>query len=364
MGLLAYSEAAIKERAVPSNVDVIQGRYFADLMNQPEALRATWDALHETTDALERIGRECGRERFERVVLTGMGGSFFGLHPLAVELAASGWTPMMVETSELIHYYPELLRDSTLVIAVSQSGKSAETVRLLEMNAKRAKVIGVTNWADSPLAREADLAVMTTAGDEYTVSCKTYVTAQMALRVLGAVLNGRDAGARLQEMEPAAEAFREYLSGWKRHVDESIEMLQGARDVFLVGRGESMAAAQTGALTIKESTHFHAEGMSSAAFRHGPFEMLKEGIFIGVFAGDAKTRELNERLVKDVAGTSARAVLFADDAKGVFRLPKVAKALRTVVEILPVQMMTLALAALAGREAGKFERATKVTSVE
>jgi glutamine---fructose-6-phosphate transaminase (isomerizing) len=360
---MAYSEATTKEREVPSSVDVIQGRYFSDLMNQPQALRATLDALRET-DALERIGRECGRERFERVVLTGMGGSFFGLHPLAMELANGGWTPMMVETSELIHYYPELLNSSTLVVAISQSGKSAETVRLLEMNARRAKVIGVTNWADSPLARDADFALMTTAGDEYTVSCKTYVTTQMALRVLGAALRGADVPARLQEMEQAAEVFDEYLGAWKGHVDELMEMLRGVRDVFVVGRGESLAAAQTGALTIKESTHFHAEGMSSAALRHGPFEMLKEGIFVGVFAGDAKTRELNERLVKDINGTAARAALFAEDAQAVCRLPRVPDALRTIVEVLPVQMMTLALAALAGREAGKFERATKVTAVE
>jgi glutamine---fructose-6-phosphate transaminase (isomerizing) len=271
---------------------------------------------------------------------------------------------MMVETSELIHYYPELLSASTLVVAVSQSGKSAETVRLLEMNAGRAKVIGVTNWADSPLAREADFAVLTAAGDEYSISCKTYVTAQMALRMLGAVLSGANAAGRLQEMETATNVFREYLGRWRSYVGELVEMLRGVRDVFLVGRGVSLAAAQTGALTIKESTHFHAEGMSSAAFRHGPFEMLKEGIFVGVFAGEARTRELNERLVKDVSGTAARTVLFAEDAEGVCRLPRVPETLRTVVEVLPVQMMTLALAALGNREAGKFERATKVTAVE
>jgi len=346
-----------------SSFDVIQGRYFSDLMNQPEALAATWKSLRGA-GSLSRIVRECGRERFERVLLTGMGGSLFGLHPMAMELAANGWTPILLETSELIHYYPELLRPSTLLVAVSQSGRSAETVRLLEMNAGRAKVIGVTNWEDSPLARDADSALMTAAGDEYTVSCKTYVTTQMALRVLAALLSGADAEARLAETEPAAEVFREYLGRWKEHVDELISMLSGVRDIFLVGRGESLAATQTGALTIKESTHFHAEGMSSAALRHGPFEMLKEGIFVGVFAGDAKTMDLNERLVKDISGTSARAVLFADDAKGVCRLPKVPMALRTVVEVLPVQMMTLALAALVGREAGKFERATKVTAVE
>lgn len=363
---MAYPEAAsgtIKEYAVGSSADVIQGRYFSDLMNQPEALQATWSALRDSA-ALDKIARECGRERFERIVLTGMGGSFFGLHPLSIELAAAGWTPMMIETSEFIHYYAELLHPSTLVVAISQSGKSAETIRLLEINARRAKVIGVTNWVDSALARESDIALMTAAGDEYTVSCKTYVTTQMALRMLGAALTGADSGARLQQMQSAADVFRDYLTNWARHVDELIDMLRGTRDLFLVGRGESLATAQTGALTIKESTHFHAEGMSSAAFRHGPFEMLNGGIFVGVFAGDAKTRELNERLVKDVAGTAAKAVSFAEDAAGAGRIPTVPEASRTIVEILPAQMMTLALAALARREAGKFERATKVTAVE
>src|SRR5215831_4834547 len=114
-------------------------------MNQAQALRATWGALRDST-ALGKIGPEYDMARFQRIVLTGMGGSYFGLRPLCIELAANGWAPMMVETSELIHYYPHLLAPSTLVIAVSQSGKSAETVRMLEMNTHRASVIGVTNW--------------------------------------------------------------------------------------------------------------------------------------------------------------------------------------------------------------------------
>ena len=346
------------------NIQVIQGPYFSDLMNQPQALRATWDGLRDSS-ALDRISQELEKVRFERIVLTGMGGSYFGLPPLCMELAASGWTPMMVETSELIHYYSNLLAPSSLVIAVSQSGRSAETLRMLDINARRAPVIAVTNWADSPLAREADFAVMTAAGDEYSVSCKTYVATQMALRILGARLCSADANGRLREMEMAADLVDVYLRGWESKVAELVKLLRGMRDVFLAGRGTSLAAARTGALTIKESTHLHAEGMSSAALRHGPFEMLKEGIFVGVFAGDERTRSLNEGLVKDVAGTAALPVLFCEDAeRESCRLPRVPESLRPIVEILPVQMMTLAIAALANREAGKFERATKVTSVE
>lgn len=346
------------------NLDAIRGRYLADLLSQPEALVATWIGLHGSSIVGE-IARTCQAQRFSRIVLTGMGSSYFGLHPLCIELAAHGWTPLMLETSELIHYYPQLLTPSTLVIAVSQSGKSVEMLRMLEFNAKRSTVIGVTNIADSPLAREAHFAVLTAAGEEFSVSCKTYVAAQMALSRLGAALCGLDGAKRMGELQDTPELMKIYLDRWEFFVAEMIELLRDIRDIFLVGRGASLAAACTGALTIKESDHFHAEGMSSAAFRHGPFEMLEPGRLVGVFAGDSKARSLHDRLVKHLAGTAAKSALFATDATQLAcRLPDAPEIARPIVEILPVQMMTLALAALVGREPGKFDRATKVTSVE
>ena len=93
--------------------------------------------------------------------------------------------------------------------------------------------------------------------------------------------------------------------------------------------------------------------------------MLHSGIFVGVFAGEPQTRILNDGLLSDLAQTSARSVLFAADSpRPACRLPEAAEMLRPIVEILPVQMITLALAALANRQPGKFERATKITVVE
>ena len=346
------------------DLEIIRGRYFSDLLAQPEALRATWDSLRDSA-VFDQINRTLRADRFERVVLTGMGSSYFGLHPLSIEMAAHGWTPLMLETSELIHYYPHLLEPSTLVIAVSQSGKSVEMLRMLEITARKATVIAVTNHADSPVAREANMTVLTAAGDEYSVSCKTYVAAQMALSALGAALCGVNPITRLDELQQAAALVEDYLGRWQSHVAEFADVLSETRGIFLVGRGPSLAAARTGALVIKESDHFHAEGMSSAAFRHGPFEMLKAGIFVGVFGGDEKTRKLNDGLLRDVARTPAKSALFAPDADiAACRVPEAPEAARAIVEILPVQIITLALAAMAGREPGKFDRATKVTAVE
>ena len=346
------------------NLDAIQGRYLADLLDQPRALQATLEGLRRSA-LFDRIANASHADKFQRIVLTGMGSSYFGLHPTCIELAAAGRTPLMLETSELIHYYPHLLTPSTLVVAVSQSGKSVETVRLLELNAHKATVIGVTNHADSPLGTQADFAVLTAAGEEFSVSCKTYLAGLMALAVLAGSLCGVDGQDRLRELDTAPDAVDAYLKDWRAHAGEFAELLHGIRQLFLVGRGPSLAAAQTGALIIKESDHFHAEGMSSAAFRHGPFEMLQPGMLVGVFLGNAKTRPLNDGLAQDIARTAARVVSFGLGAsQPACRLPAVSEVLNPIVEILPVQMMTLALASLAGREPGRFERATKVTVVE
>jgi glucosamine--fructose-6-phosphate aminotransferase (isomerizing) len=134
--------------------------------------------------------------------------------------------------------------------------------------------------------------------------------------------------------------------------------------LFLVGRGASLAAVGTGALIVKESDHFHAEGMSSASFRHGPFEMLGEETFVIVFAGDTKTRDLNLRLLADIRQEGGRAELIGETASQESLRLADHVGIRPLLEILPVQMITLALAALAGREAGRFELASKVTITE
>ena len=193
------------------DLESIQGRYLSDLLNQPEALRDTLDALR-TASVFDEIAGACDGGAFQRVVLTGMGSSYFGLHPLCIELAANNWTPIMLETSELIHSYSQLLTPSTLVLAVSQSGKSAETVRLLGMNEKKATVVGVTDSADSPLAEQSNFVVLTAAGDEFSVSCKTYLTAQMALCMVAAALCNVDRVERLHELEAAHFAVQGYLN--------------------------------------------------------------------------------------------------------------------------------------------------------
>lgn len=340
---------------------VVEGNYFRDLMAQPAALAATLAGLRSTERW--RTARDFLTSRqWKRIVLTGMGSSFHVFHPLNLRLIETGATPVLMETAELIHYGRALLDADTLLIAASQSGRSAETLRLVEVNSQ-APLLAVTNTPDSPLARASQCLLLTQAGEETSVSCKTYVSMMLVVQWLTAVFAGERDCIRL--LEPCVTLVDRYLRSWREHTQQLAERLHDTRDLFLTGRGASLAAVGTGALIIKESVRLHAEGMSSAAFRHGPMEMLGSEIHTVVFSGESRTRELNRQLIRDLIAKGASCDEIGVDAElSALRLPDSPIEIAPVLEILPVQMMTLALAALAGREAGLFQHATKVTAVE
>lgn len=343
------------------DLSILEGAYLRDLLAQPRALA-------DTIATFRSLGRLPPRvAACERIVLTGMGSSLHALHPLQLRLNAAGRTALIVETAELVHAQSALLDARTLVVAVSQSGRSAEIVQLLTLTGSLASgpaVIGVTNTADSPLATRTDFVVPLRAGPEHSVSCKTYLATLAALEWLGGALCGDDSSAVSADLASAPSATAAYLAAWRDHVAALAADFSDLRHLFLTGRGTSLAAVGTGALIIKESVRIHAEGMSSPAFRHGPLEMVGPGLYCLVFAGDAATAGLNALLVRDIRAAGGCAILVSGDAApGPFRLPPMPARLLSAAEILPVQMLSLALAALAGREPGRFERATKITVV-
>ena len=337
--------------------------YINDILAQPQALRDTLAALRELPAALIAIANDLKENRYRRIVLTGMGGSFAALHPLWQTLVQAGHAPLMVETSELIYSAPALLQPDTLLIVVSQSGRSAEIVRVLNM-ANGATVLAITNTADSPLAQQAHCALVTQAGEENTVSCKTYVTALAALALCGAALGQGDwatTHAQLAQSIGLVDFYVSQVDGISSLMAERVT----SNSLALCGRGASLAAAMCGGLIIKEAAKFHSEGMGSAAFRHGPLELATTGLCVFVFEGTPDVAPLNARLVRDVNVAGGHGFLIgpnADDA--VFRLPEVAAVAMPILEILPAQMLSVGLARRKGIEPGKFFVNTKVTATE
>ncbi|HET8550556.1 MAG TPA: SIS domain-containing protein, partial [Bryobacteraceae bacterium] len=193
----------------------LQGAYLRDILDQPRALQQTIAGL-ERMPALEALVADLRGGRRRRIVLTGMGGSYHILHPLHLRLIARGFDCSLAETSELVWTMPALLAPENVVIAVSQSGESAEIVRLLAHSAPL--FVGVTNTPGSTLATHAAITILTRAGQEAAVSCKTAITAMAALDWLGEHLAGGDLPAVRRELEQVVPAAANYLSGWREHV--------------------------------------------------------------------------------------------------------------------------------------------------
>jgi glutamine---fructose-6-phosphate transaminase (isomerizing) len=336
--------------------------YLSDLLDQPEALQSTLDCL-KTTPSLAHFSHQLRGGSFRRVLLTGMGSSLHGLYPLELRLIAAGHPVYRLETSELIHHCPALLTPDSLIVAVSQSGQSAEVVQLLSNVENTGNIIGVTNTAGSVLAVKAGNLVLTDAGPEVSVSCKTYISGLAALTWLGDELVGEQ--KLFSSLLNLPQLVADYYRDWQQHVSHLSQLLSDVNHLFILGRGPSLAAAYTGALVIKEAARYAAEGMSSAAFRHGPLELIAHDTFTLIYLGGGPTSNLNNRLAADIRALGGQSQLAgAGIGSPPFGLPNCPEAALPILEILPAQMISLALAEIMGIEAGHFMHTAKVTSTE
>jgi glucosamine--fructose-6-phosphate aminotransferase (isomerizing) len=190
----------------------------------------------------------------------------------------------------------------------------------------------------------------------------------LAANLLAAVqLSGGDLLAAAQEIRVAANAMESFLENWKERVQELDVLLGSFEHLFLIGRGTSMSAVWNGSLTSKEAAKSAFEGMHAADFRHGPLEIVSEGFAALILAGSSQTSALNRELAREIISYGGK-VIWLDSAPDpeipTFLFPESSELTRPLMEILPMQMLTLAMANRKGVEAGKFHHVTKVTDRE
>jgi glucosamine--fructose-6-phosphate aminotransferase (isomerizing) len=350
----------------------ISDPYLSEIRAQPAAIRRAADAVVEQRTALERVAAAASQGR--RLVLTGMGSSHDACYPAVEHLAGRGVVVLHANASEVLHYRVPLLTDETILIAVSQSGESAEVVRLAErLRAApvRPLVVSLTNGLENALAGNATVAVDTRAGPERGPSSMTFAASLVLLAALARVVAGDDPAEASSEVARAAVVAADGVEALLRDADvmERVVMgvARGRRLLALVGRGAARGAAEMGALTLKECGVV-AEGFESAAFRHGPFELA--GFHLGaiVVATEPRTRAMELALAADLRDAgSAVAVLMDDHAasdENVIVVPSADALLSPAVSIVPIQLAARRLAIESGREPGAFTVASKVTTRE
>jgi glucosamine--fructose-6-phosphate aminotransferase (isomerizing) len=347
--------------------------FLAEIAGQPDAMRRAADALIQERDLLERI-REAGAGA-RTIVFTGMGSSYDACYPAVNDLAGRGVASLLVDSAEVLHFRRPILNAQTLVVIVSQSGESAEIVRLaIELSRQRTKpfIVSITNGLDNDLARRADVTLDTRVGRETGPSTMTFAAAMATLSGIARVLAGDGVDTAVDRTRTAVEGAAlstERLLEDPEALADDLAAWHGDRGLMvLLGRGPARAATEMGALTLKESGVM-AESFESAMFRHGPVELAGPDMTAIVMATEPETRRLDLGLAADLVETGANVLAVTTDGEA----PKGARAVATgyldrallsAVSIVPVQLLSWRLAQTRGRRPGEYTKASKVTTRE
>jgi glutamine---fructose-6-phosphate transaminase (isomerizing) len=347
---------------------------LADLYDQPDAIRRASDGMAGSVDALGRLGHIGGAAR--TIVLTGMGGSTFACYPAVTELTARGCRAILVDAAELLHFRLGSLRPEDVVVAVSQSGRSAETLRLAEAvtgRTPRPSLVTVTNGLDNPLATLGDVRLDTRAGTEEGPSTKTFASSLVVLRAVTAAIPGGSPERAALETGRAAELAARDVEGLLDRAGDlgpRLAAWHGGRPwTVVLGRGPARAAAEMGALFLKEAAGIPAEGLETGQFRHGPLELAGPDLAAIVVATEPETEDIDHALAAELTGTGSSVLTVgcraAPEAGGldvVVSTPD--RMLRPAVAVVPMQLLGRELALARGRVPGTMVRATKVTTRE
>jgi glutamine---fructose-6-phosphate transaminase (isomerizing) len=348
-------------------------RFPGEISGQPRALLRAADGLADQQGALAQVSNAAPAGP---VVFTGMGASAHSCYPAVSALSAVGVSALHVDAAELLHFRRAVLGPNALLVVVSQSGESAEPVALageLERQRMRPRIVSVTNGLDNTLARAADVALDTLAGPESGPSTMTSGAELVVLSGVAGALGGEQPAAGIARVRSAARrasSSADRLLGRSGELAETlIDWLGGRTTLVLLGRGPARAAAEMGALGLKEAAAFPAESLQTAQFRHGPLELAGPGLAAIVVATEPETRALDLGLARELAETGAAVTVVSPEGTAPAGGLGVATGTleRTVtpaVAVIPAQLLAWRLAVLRGRAPGEFVYATKVTAHE
>jgi glucosamine--fructose-6-phosphate aminotransferase (isomerizing) len=354
-----------------------------EINEQPEALRATlldrrrrsgeitFDEMRVSDEELRQVSR---------VVIVAAGTSNHAAQVAKYALERWARVSTEVDISSEYRYRDPIVEVGTLVIGVSQSGETIDTIQAIrEAKRRGARVVGVTNIVGSSLAREADAVIYTRAGLEVSVaSTKAFVAQVAALELLALrlaqlrqTLASSDVDALFQGLQAVAQQVAVALER-RGDVEDVAKQLLGARDFFFIGRHVGFPTSLEGALKLKELSYLHAEGYPAGELKHGPLALIEPGVVVVVVVTDPA---MHEKMLSNLAEVKARgatvvAVASDDDeyveaiADYVLRVPASEPLFTPMIDVVPLQLFAYSMARGLNRNVDRPRNLAKTVTVE
>jgi glutamine---fructose-6-phosphate transaminase (isomerizing) len=337
-----------------------------NILAQPSALQIVAD--HQLGPGLTAL-RRCAEllKSSKRIVLTGMGASLFACGPMRYVLAGRGIDVCVVETAELLYFLDALAGPGTVLVLVSRSGESVETVKLLDH--VHCPTIGVTNVPDTTLAIRTTEHILVNSPSDQLVAAQTYVATVATLLLLAGVYLD-EVNSVKAELETTIRLF----PGW---VDDTISASQNwqsfidlTSSLYILGRGPGLASVDEGVLLMHEVAKTPTAGMSVAQFRHGFVEAADKNIRAVIIGTQPVTLQLDRQFAGDLrrmgAAVSWIGPLLAPEGVNTFGnwRDNVPARFASLFEVVPLQLLAYRTAESRGLVPGLFRWASTVTGSE
>ncbi|WP_407381560.1 glutamine--fructose-6-phosphate transaminase (isomerizing) [Methanobrevibacter sp.] len=263
------------------------------------------------------------------------------------------------------------LDENTLVIFISQSGETADSLKALDVANETSKTLGIVNVAGSSITRRAQYVIQTQAGPEIGVAAtKTYVSQLTAIYLFAALMAKDD--KLLEELDKVPDFIDEVLEDVES-IKSMSKRYNYAKDFFYLGRGYSYPTALEGALKLKEISYIHGEGYAAGELKHGPLALIDEGIPVVVVIPPGESHKKTMSNLEEVKSRGARVLAFgaADDeelsekAPEVFTInPEVSEIIAPLVYIVPLQLLSYYITIEKGFDPDKPRNLAKCVTVE
>jgi glucosamine--fructose-6-phosphate aminotransferase (isomerizing) len=357
-----------------------------EIEEQPEALantlRGHFDSGRIVLDE-QRMSDQDLRD-VDKVFVVACGSAYHS--GLVAKYAIEHWTrlPVEVELASEFRYRDPVLDRDTLVVAVSQSGETADTLEAVRhARTQKARVLAVCNTNGAQIPRESDAVLYTHAGPEIGVASTKAFLAQIAANYMVGLALAQARGTKysdevareFRELEAAPAAVQQVLStiGQVRTIARS---LAGSKAVLFLGRHVGYPVALEGALKLKELAYMHAEGFAAGELKHGPIALIEEGLPVVVVMPSPKGRAvLHAKMVSNISeiqARGARTIVIAEEgddkvrpfADHLIEIPAVPTLLQPLVSTVPLQVLAAEIALTKGYDIDKPRNLAKSVTVE
>ena len=355
-----------------------------EIFEQPRSIADSMRGRVNADDAMVQLGglRDYMDKlaKSERIVIVGCGTSWHaGLvaEYIFEELAR---IPVEVEYASEFRYRNPIIKEGDIVIAISQSGETADTLAAIELaKSKGATIFGVCNVVGSSIARATHAGAYTHAGPEIGVASTKAFTAQVTVLTLMALATAQRKGTisdslfrqLLAELESIPAKVERVLQTADK-IKEIAYIFTYARNFIYLGRGLNFPVALEGALKLKEISYIHAEGYPAAEMKHGPIALIDEDMPVVVIATKDSSYEKVVSNIQEVKARKGRVIAITTEGDTnlpgmvdfTIEIPKVHEILMPLISVVPLQLLAYDVAVMRGRNVDQPRNLAKSVTVE